>query len=404
MLWISLQVISFKIMFKNNIKYFSKLLNNIPIIDRWLFGQLIPPLIFAISAFTVVSLSVGVMFDLIRKIVEFGLPITLAIQVMFLKLPGFLVLSFPMSVLLSTLLAYGKISSNSEILAARSLGIKTSRLVLPSLILAIFMTGLTFYFNNSLVPLTNKYSESLLRDGLGKSVSIEKGHDIFFKGYGSYTDPNTNESTERNTFLNQIFFSRVVEDKVMKNVTLIDFSVLGYKQILSADQAIFDKEKSAWIFTDGKLIKLDESGNTTTIGFTKYLYPLGDGPLRVSEIPDDANKMTLSQALKARKLYEETGNAREARKISVRIQEKFTLPCACLVFGLIGSSLGSKQNLRTSKSQGFGVSVILILFYYVLSFFSSSLGVKGTLTPFISAWLPVFISFSGGLYLLKKAS
>ena len=97
-------------MFKNNVKYASKLLNNIPIIDRWLFGQLIPPLLFAISAFTVVSLSVGVMFDLIRKIVEFGLPITLAMQVMFLKLPGFLVLSFPMSVLLSTLLAYGTVS------------------------------------------------------------------------------------------------------------------------------------------------------------------------------------------------------------------------------------------------------------------------------------------------------
>ena len=121
-------------MYKNNIKIFSKLINNIPIIDRWLFGQLIPPLLFAVSAFTVVSLSVGVMFDLIRKIVEFGLPITLAVQVMFLKLPGFLVLSFPMSVLLSTLLAYGKMSSNSEILAARSLGVKTSRLVIPAII------------------------------------------------------------------------------------------------------------------------------------------------------------------------------------------------------------------------------------------------------------------------------
>ena len=391
-------------MFKKNIKYLSKLINSIPIIDRWLFGQLVPPLIFAVSAFTVVSLSVGVMFDLIRKIVEFGLPITLAIQVMFLKLPGFLVLSFPMSVLLSTLLAYGKMSSNSEILAARSLGVKTSRLVIPAIILALFMTGLTFYFNNSLVPLTTKYSETLLRDGLGKSVSIERGHDIFFKGYGSYTDPNTNKSTEKNTFLNQIFFSRIVEDNVMKNVTLIDFSVLGYKQILSADQGIFDRDKSAWIFTDGKLITLDESGKTTTIGFTKYLYPLGDGPLRVSEIPDDANKMTLMQALKAKKLYEETGDGRGARKMSVRIQEKFTLPCACLVFGLIGSSLGSKQNLRTSKSQGFGLSVILILFYYILSFLSSSLGVKGILTPVFAAWLPVFISFSGGLYLLKKAS
>jgi len=391
-------------MYKNIIKYSQNLSRRISIIDRWLLGQLIPPLLFSISAFTVVSLSVGVMFDLIRKIVEFGLPISLAIQVMFLKLPGFLVLSFPMSVLLSTLLAYGKLSANSEILALRSLGIKTSRLIIPALILSLFMTGLTFYFNNSLVPLTNNYSEALLRDGLGKSVSIERGHDIFFKGYGSYTDLKTNESTERNTFLNQIFFSRVVEDNVMKNVTVLDFSKLGYKQILSANQGVFDAKKSAWIFSDGRLITLDNDGRTTTIGFEKYVYPLGDGPLKVSKIPDDANKMTLNQAFAAKKLYEETGNAREARKMSVRIQEKFTLPCACLVFGLIGSSLGSKPNLRSSKSQGFGLSVILILFYYILSFVSSSLGVKGTLTPFFSAWLPVFISFLAGFYLLQKAS
>ena len=391
-------------MYKNIIKYSRNISRGIPIIDRWLLGQLVPPLLFSISAFTVVSLSVGVMFDLIRKIVEFGLPISLAIQVMFLKLPGFLVLSFPMSVLLSTLLAYGKLSANSEILALRSLGIKTSRLIIPALILSLFMTGLTFYFNNSLVPLTNNYSEALLRDGLGKSVSIERGHDIFFKGYGSYTDLKTNESTERNTFLNQIFFSRVVEDNVMKNVTVLDFSKLGYKQILSANQGVFDAKKSAWIFSDGRLITLDEDGRTTSIGFEKYVYPLGDGPLKVSKISDDANKMTLNQAFAAKKLYEETGNAREARKMSVRIQEKFTLPCACLVFGLIGSSLGSKPNLRSSKSQGFGLSVILILFYYILSFVSSSLGVKGTLTPFFSAWLPVFISFLAGFYLLQKAS
>ena len=391
-------------MYKTFFKYYQNISRRIPILDKWLLGQLIPPLLFAISAFTVVSLSVGVMFELIRKIVEFGLPISLALKVMLLKLPGFLVLSFPMSVLLSTLLAYGKLSSNSEILALRSLGIKTSRLIIPALILSIFMTGLTFYLNNSLVPLTNNYSETLLRDGLGKSVSIERGHDIFFKGYGSFTDPKTNKSTERNTFLNQIFFSRLVEDNVMKNVTVLDFSKLGYKQILSANEGVFDSENSAWIFSDGRLITLDEGGRTTTIGFEKYVYPLGDGPLKVSKIPESANKMTLNQAFAAKRLYEETGDAREARKMSVRIQEKFTLPCACLVFGLIGSSLGSKPNLRSSKSQGFGLSVILILFYYILSFVSSSLGIKGTLSPLLSAWLPVLISLSGGFFLLKKAS
>ena len=391
-------------MYRKVIKFFFRQYENIPIIDRWLLGQLIPPLLFAISAFTVVSVSVGVMVDLIRKVVEFGLPLILALQIMVLKLPSFLVLSFPMSVLLSTLLAYGKLSGNSEILALRSLGIRTYRTIIPALILSIFMTGLTFYFNNNLVPTANKYSEMLLRDGLGKSVSMEIGHDIFFKGYGSYTDLETNETTKRNTYLNQIFFSRLVENNVMKNVTVIDFSKIGYKQILSAEKAVFDKSISAWKFSNGRLITLDKNGNTTTIGFDSYLYPLGDGPLKVSKIPDDANKMTLQEALAAKKLYKETGNVSEARKMSVRIQEKFTLPCACIVFGLIGSSLGSKSNIRATKSQGFGLSVILILFYYVLSFVSSSFGVKGLIPPILSAWIPVMISLSGGLFLLRKSS
>ena len=59
--------------------------------------------------------------------------------------------------------------------------------------------------------------------------------------------------------------------------------------------------------------------------------------------------MSLKEALEAEKIYQKIGNLKEIRKIQVRIQEKFTLPCACLVFGLIGSSLGAKSNLRSSK-------------------------------------------------------
>ena len=143
---------------------------SIPLIDRWLLGQIIPPMLFAISAFTVISLSVGVMFDLIRKIVEYGLPLFLALKVLFFSLPSFLVLSFPMAVLLSTLLAYGKLSSNSELLALKSLGIKTSRIISPAIALSIFMTGLTFYFNDNLVPKSNKLAETTLRAGIGLSL------------------------------------------------------------------------------------------------------------------------------------------------------------------------------------------------------------------------------------------
>ena len=378
---------------------------SIPLMDRWLIAQILPPMLFAISAFTVISLSVGVMFDLIRKIVEFGLPLFLAIKVLFYSLPSFLVLSFPMAVLLSTLLAYGKLSANSELLALKSLGIKTSRIIAPAIAVSIFMTGLTFYFNDNLVPASNKLAESTLRAGIGSSFSSEKGKDnIMFSRYGSKIDSATNKPTKTNQFLTHIFYASLFENNIMQEVTVLDFSRQDIQQILKAKSAVFDKKNSSWIFTNGSIVSIDQGGQTTNIQFEKYRYPFIEGPLDLARIPKDATEMSLKQALEAERIYKETGNLKEIRRIQVRIQEKFTLPCACLVFGLIGSSLGSKSNLRSSKSQGFGLSVILILIYYVMSFVFSSLGVKGLFSPIIATWLPVLISMSGGIYFLRKSS
>ena len=378
---------------------------SIPLIDRWLLGQIIPPMLFAISAFTVISLSVGVMFDLIRKVVEYGLPLFLALKVLFFSLPSFLVLSFPMAVLLSTLLAYGKLSSNSELLALKSLGIKTSRIISPAIALSILMTGLTFYFNDNLVPTSNKLAETTLRAGIGSSFREEKAREnIMFSRYGSRISASTKKPSQSNSKLTHIFYAQWYVNKIMKNVTVLDFSRDDFQKILKANSARFDKKNSSWIFSEGSIVSIDPNGQTTNIQFKEYIYPFIEGPIELAEVPKDANDMTLREALKAEMIYKKTGNLKEIRRIQVRIQEKFTLPCACLVFGLIGSSLGSKSNLRSSKSQGFGLSVILILIYYVMSFVFSSFGVKGLLAPILAAWLPVLISLGGGVYFLRKSS
>ena len=397
-----------KIIKQHQIKNFKKPFivswNSIPLIDRWIIGQILPPMVFAISAFTVISLSVGVMFDLIRKIVEFGLPLLLALKVLFYSLPSFLVLSFPMAVLLSTLLAYGRLSSNSELLALRSLGINTKRIVTPAIIISILMTGLTFYFNDSLVPTSNKLAEATLRSGIGSSFTNETGKDnIMFSRYGSRIDANNNP-TKINTYLTHIFYASWFENDVMSGVTVLDFSRENIQQILQAKTATFDKKNAFWIFKDGNVVSINADGETTNISFTEYQYPFSEGPMEIARVPSDATEMSLSQALAAEKIYKETGNLKEIRRIQVRIQEKFTLPCACIVFGLIGSSLGSKPNLRSSRSQGFGLSIILILIYYVISFVFSSLGVKGILNPVLAAWLPVLISLGGGIYILRRSS
>ena len=375
----------------------------IPLVDRWLIGQLLPPMLFAIGAFTAVSLSVGIMFDLVRKIVEYGLPLQIALKVLILKLPGFLVLSFPMSMLLATLLAYGKLSSNSELLALKSLGYTNKRIIAPVVFLSLLMTCITFNFNDSLVPISNRVAENTIRSSLGTSISSEEGKHIMFSRYGSQID-SSNQISKSNENLTHIFYAKFFRNNFMEEVTLIDYSRIGIEQTLKAKKGEFDQNNNLWIFYDGRLTINQNDGTVSFINFDRYQYPLGEGPRELAKVPSDANDMTLKQAKKAEALYQKSGNRKEARRMRVRIQEKFTLPAACLVFGLIGSAFGVRSFSRSSKSQGFGLSVLLIFGYYLLSFFSSSLGVKGILNPVVAAWAPVFISITVALLLIKRAS
>ena len=107
------------------------LVRRIPLLDRWLFSELIGPLLFAIAMFTVLAITVGALFELVRLISEKNLPVLIATQVLLQRLPSFLVLSFPMATLFATLLAYGRLSSNSELTALRSVGVTATRMIIP---------------------------------------------------------------------------------------------------------------------------------------------------------------------------------------------------------------------------------------------------------------------------------
>ena len=158
----------------------------LPLIDRWLFGELLGPLLFGIGAFTAVSLSVGAIFDLVRKVAESGLSLNVAAHVLLLQMPSFLVLSFPMATLMSTLLTYSKLSSNSELTALRSVGVAAWRMVIPALFVAIAMTAITFTFNEVVVPGTLRESKIVLNRALGRAIAGEQKENVLFSIFYSY--------------------------------------------------------------------------------------------------------------------------------------------------------------------------------------------------------------------------
>ena len=376
------------------------LIRRIPLLDRWLLGELIGPLLFAIAMFTVLALTVGVLVELVRQIAEFNLPVLIAIQVLLQRLPSFLVLSFPMATLFATLLAYGRLSTNSELTALRSVGVTATRMIIPALVLALVMSSLTFLFNDVLVPRSNRAAEVTLRRALGKAISTEKGDNIIYPRFGRVEEPDGSSSKG----LLQLFYANKFRDGIMTRVTLLDFSRAGFTQMLLAESAQWNKQEAKWEFFNGQILTLTPSGSTTSADFDRYLYPFSAAPIRIAKLPKDANNMTVAEALQAEQLLQSAGDLKGARKLQVRIQEKFTFPMACLVFGLIGSSLGAKPNNRTSRGQGFALSIVMILVYYLLAFSFSALGVKGPLPAVLAAWSPVLISLAGGGFLLRQAS
>jgi len=374
----------------------------LPLIDRWLLQELVGPLLFGIAAFTAVSLSVGVVFELVRRVAESGLPPQVAVQVLMLRLPGFLVLAFPMATLMATLLAYSRLSGSSELTALRSVGVGTTRMVMPALALALAMSLLTFLFNDLIVPRANLAGSQTLERALGKAVTNQSGDNILYSRFGRVKEEENGDSIRQ---LTQLFYARKFRNGTMQDVTLIDFSRMGQRQMLMADKGHWNEGKAMWEFSDGRIVNVDErTGSTTSARFDRYLYPLNQDPIEIAKLPTDVSTMTVGQARRAERLLTEANNLKDARRLRVRIQEKFAFPAICLVFGLIGSSLGVRPHARTSRSQGFGISVLLIFGYYLMSFIVSSLGVTGTLTPFLAAWLPVLVGLASGGVLLRQAS
>ena len=371
------------------------------LLDRWLLKELVGPLLFFIALFTLLLLTGGVMFELIRKIVDKNLPVGIAAQVLMLSIPRWLAFSVPIGTLMASLFVFTRLSSNSELTALRSLGVTTIRMISAALALSLVMTVFSFVLNDVVVPRSERYAEASLRRALGRSLASETGKDIIYPRFGVRSGA-VDEDTRRG--LTQLFYARRFEKGEMRDVTVLDFTRAAFTQMLMAEKATWNERQASWDFFDGQILTLNPNGSSTKVGFDRYVYPLGSGPLRLAAVEKDAVNMTVAQALQAERLYLDAGSIKDARKIQVRIQEKFTVPLTCLVFGLFGATLGCLPSYRTSRSFSFVLALGIICVYYVVGFSFSSLGVRGTMPPVLAAWMPLLLSLGGGGLLLRQAS
>ncbi|MGG6294404.1 LptF/LptG family permease [Leptolyngbya sp. AN02str] len=370
------------------------------VMDRYIVSELIPPFLFGVGAFTSVGVSVGSLFNLVNQVVEKGLPLSIAFEVLLLKMPEFIVYSFPTSVLLAMLMTFSRLAGDSELVALRGCGVSVYRLVLPTLAFCLVITGLTFLFQESIMPAANYRASTTLERALGDEKPDFQERDILYQEYRTVATP---EGGSENTMA-RLFYAKRFNGTEMQGLTILDFSRDGLSQIISAKTAQWDIAEGLWQFRDGTIYVVSEDGSFRNIvKFDQQNLQLPRTPLDLANRRRDYNEMNIAQAMEQYDLIKDSGNEGRIRELRVRIHQKFSLPFICVAFGLVGAALGL-QLRRTGRATGFAISILIVFLYYLSAFMSGAIAQAGYLHPLIGAWLPNVFGLTMGLLLLVRSS
>ncbi len=336
-------------------------------LDRYLFTECLPTLALSVVVFTFVLL-MHRLFKLSDLVVAKGVPLVEVARLLALALPALMPLLLPVSLLLAVLLAVGRMSADGEIVAMRAGGIGLADNLRPVLVLSVLTLLLTAWTSLWAQPQAARTFKELLYQSVKNRIGLTTETGVFTElaqGITVYAEELDADSNElRNLFL-----------RVEKGI-----------------------EGGVWILARTGAIR-DAGGN--------LLLDLKDGEMHQRAGPDQAYRVLRFRRYELRiplpaatwtvgeeetptgELWRQAyggaqGDPAEAR---LELHRRLALPFACLVFGVLGATLGLHHS-RGGRSRGVSICLVVLLAYYALLTVGRSLGKNGALPPELAMWLP----------------
>jgi lipopolysaccharide export system permease protein len=121
------------------------------------------------------------------KIIGKGLPFWVILELILMQVPSMVVLAVPMSVLVSTLIAFGQFSEQNELTAVKAAGISPWKLMSPILVLGLLLSVFMAWFSNWVLPEANFKAKSLFIDIRMKKPGFDLKPNLFYDGIAGYT-------------------------------------------------------------------------------------------------------------------------------------------------------------------------------------------------------------------------
>jgi lipopolysaccharide export system permease protein len=331
-------------------------------------------------------------FKLIELIVARGADPSQILKLFLFIAPSFLIFTIPIGVLLSTLLAFGRLSSDNEVTAFKASGISLYQLFLPISVFSLATCLLTAFLVFYGLPWGNRGFKATLFTMAQSNADVEIHEKVFvdaFDGLVVYVD------------------TVPMDGKKMEGILIYDEREKGtYNTIFAKEGYLISNPKSQEVtlkLIRGDVHRFEPRTNTyQKIQFDTYDLKL-ELAATLAAVGKNLREHEMSIGEIKKKIAELKGAGENTTVQEVELHRRYAIPFACLVFALIGVPLGS-QPRRSGRSHGFVFGILIVIGYYISLSASEILAVRRLIPASLAGWSSNLVFGGLGILLLVMAA
>lgn len=360
------------------------------IIRTYILKELTGPFIFSLIIFTFVLL-IGNIIKLAELVITKSVSITYIFRLFIYLVPFLLTYTLPMSILSAVLLGFGRLACDNEITAMRASGISLYKIGFPVIVVALMFSLFSVYLNDAILPKMHYSYRKLIKEVAIRSplAYIEPG--MFIKKFKDY-----------------IIFIYDIDKNKLRNVRIYQPQPNGPTRTIVANRG------EVLTYPDKKIIQLkliDGSSDKPNSKDAKSFFKLNFETYYITlNLSDVLNSDRIEKKPKEMSIFELKNEIKKLKNENVdiyplltEIHKKFALAFSGLIFVLVGLPLAIISR-SAHKSSGFGISLAVIIIYYLLLAAGEAFSRRGNLPPFICIWFSDIFLLFVGVFLTFKMS
>jgi LPS export ABC transporter permease LptG len=340
---------------------------------------------FAFVFVTLVSIfMIFTVFELWRFVVASESGLRLLSKYLFYLLPFVCVQLLPSVTLLSLLATYALMSRRSETIAWWASGQSFYRLMMPGLLFVLIIAAGEWYVQERFMPKANIKQDSLRAQIHERITRVSTG-----SGHQWLAASNSNR-------LYSYEYDEQHNGLIMPEIYEFDSEGIHLTKILSAEYA-------SW--QSANMIKLDHPRSVefkNPLRSTLGSAVLVDGVEPPSAFKPGIDKPSQLSAVELRSYIKNLrSRGEDVTSLAAALQKKYTEPFSILVMAFVGIPLAMSFGRRSAVG-ALSLAIGIALAFWATSGVVQQLGVRGILPSAVSAWAPLSIYASIGLYLTSR--